>query len=75
MNIFVAGATGAGRSLVPLLVAAAAVNFGLACIGEQVRSDGITPDDAARPATRQPGPVPEAVPLAKPKSLDQIGLP
>lgn len=76
MNIFVAGATGAiGRRLVPLLVAAAAVNFGLACIGEQARSDGITPDDAARPATRQPGPVPEAVPLAKPKSLDQIGLP
>jgi hypothetical protein len=32
-------------------------------------------DEAARPATAKPPPVPEAGPLAEPKSPDQIGLP
>ena len=56
--------------------AATALSLGLEPTGKQARSEtGTAQDETARPATPQPGPIPEAGPLAQPKSLDQIGLP
>jgi hypothetical protein len=66
------------RLYIGLLVAlaAAALSFGLNGAGKQARSETRTaPSEAARPATRETPPIPEAGPLAEPKSLDQIGLP
>ena len=66
------------RLCVGLFVAitAAAVSFGLEAAGKQARSEtGTATDEAARPATPRPPPIPEAGPLAEPKSLDQAGLP
>jgi hypothetical protein len=55
--------------------AATALSFSVEPIGKQARSEtGATRDKTARPATPQPGPIPEAGPLAQPKSLDQVGL-
>ena len=51
-------------------IAAGALSFGLEGAGKQARSD-----EAARPATPKPRPIPEAGPLAQPKSLQQVGLP
>jgi cytochrome c peroxidase len=45
-------------------------------MGKQARADaGSMPEESARQASRQPGPIPEAGPMARPKSLDQVGLP
>ena len=45
-------------------------------LGKQARSETRSaPDEAARPATQQPRPIPDAGPLAQPKSLEQVGLP
>ena len=66
------------RLYIGLLVAlaAAALSFGLNGAGKQARSETRTgPSEAARPATRETPPIPEAGPLAEPKSLDQVGLP
>jgi cytochrome c peroxidase len=55
--------------------AAAALSFGVPP-GKQARSETrSSPDEAAQPATQQPRPIPEAGPLAQPKSLEQVGLP
>ena len=59
-----------------LALAAAAPSFGLDGAGKQARSETRTaPSEAARPATFETRPIPEAGPLAQPKSLDQVGLP
>ena len=59
-----------------LALAAAAPSFGLDGAGKQARSETRTaPTEAARPATFETRPIPEAGPLAQPKSLDQVGLP
>jgi hypothetical protein len=58
-----------------LALAAAAPSFGLDG-GKQARSETRTaPSEAARPATFETRQIPEAGPLAQPKSLDQVGLP
>jgi cytochrome c peroxidase len=67
-----------GRLRIGLVAATAAtvLSFGLDPIGKQARSEtGIMPDGAAQRVVPLPGPIPEAGPLAKPKSLDQVGLP
>ena len=51
-------------------IAAGALSFGLESAGKQARSD-----EAARPLTPKPRPIPKAGPLAQPKSLQQVGLP
>jgi cytochrome c peroxidase len=57
-------------------IAAAALSFGLEPLGKQARSETRSaPDEAARPTTQQPRPIPDAGPLAQPKSLEQVGLP
>jgi hypothetical protein len=57
-------------------IAAGALSFGLEGAGKQARSEtGTAPSEAAQPATRKTRPIPEAGPLAPPKSLDQVGLP
>jgi cytochrome c peroxidase len=57
-------------------IVAGGLSFVLEPVGRQVRSDtGTTPADAARPASPELRPIPEAGPLAQPKSLDQVGLP
>jgi cytochrome c peroxidase len=57
-------------------ITAAALSFGLGPMGKQARADaGSMPEESARQASRQPGPIPEAGPMARPKSLDQVGLP
>lgn len=57
-------------------IAPAALSFGLQGLGQPARSQTPTaPDSAARPATPTPRPIPQAGPLAEPKSLDQVGLP
>lgn len=57
-------------------IATAALSFGLEPLGKQARSETRSaPDEAAQPASQQPRPVPEAGPLAQPKSLEQVGLP
>src|ERR1700719_3939424 len=59
-----------------LALAAAAPSFGLDGAGKQARSETRTaPSEASRPATFETRPIPEAGPLAQPKSLDQVGLP
>ena len=59
-----------------LALAAAAPSFGPDGAGKQARSETRTaPSEAARPATFETRPIPEAGPLAQPKSLDQVGLP
>jgi hypothetical protein len=66
------------RLYIGLLVAlaAAALSFGLNGAGKQARSETRTgPSEAARPATRETPPIPEARPLAEPKSLDQQAFP
>jgi cytochrome c peroxidase len=56
--------------------AATALGFSVEPTGKQARSETRTTRyETARPATPQPGPIPEAGPLAQPKSLDQVGLP
>src|ERR1700730_2838397 len=55
-----------------LALAAAAPSFGLDGAGKQARSETRTaPSEAARPATFETRPIPEAGPLPHPKSLDQ----
>src|SRR5206468_7691870 len=57
-------------------IAAGALSFGLEAAGKQARSEtGTAPSEAARLATGETRPIPEAGPLAQPKSLDQVGLP
>jgi cytochrome c peroxidase len=57
-------------------IAAAALSFVREPLGKQARSETRSaPDEAARPATQQPRPIPEAGLLAQPKSLEQVGLP
>ncbi len=51
-------------------IAAGALSFGLESAGKQARSD-----EAARPLTPKPRPIPKAGLLAGPKSLAQVGLP
>src|SRR3984893_18177497 len=41
----------------------------------RVRETRTAPSEASRPATFETRPIPEAGPLAQPKSLDQVGLP
>jgi len=48
------------------------LSFGLEGARSQTRT---TPDATAGPAKAQPRPIPEAGPLAQPKSLAQVGLP
>ena len=56
--------------------AAAALGLGLEGSEEPARSQArAAPDEAAPSATSIPRPIPEAGPLAQPKSLDQVGLP
>jgi hypothetical protein len=56
--------------------AAATISFDLGPMSKQVRAGtGTTPEEAARPVRGEPGLIPEAGPLAQPKSLDQAGLP
>jgi len=60
----------------PLAAMVAALTFGLVDADEQPRSEtGTGPDKATPPATGKISPIPEAGPLARPKSLDQVGLP
>jgi cytochrome c peroxidase len=57
-------------------IAAGALSFGLEAAGKQARSEtGTAPSEAAQLATRETRPLPDAGPLAQPKSLDQVGLP
>jgi cytochrome c peroxidase len=56
--------------LLVAIAASAQSPFGLEGAGKQARSD-----EAARPATPKPRPIPNAGPLAQPKSLQQVGLP
>jgi cytochrome c peroxidase len=66
------------RLVIGLLVAiaAGALSFGLEAAGKQARSEtGTAPSEAAQLATRETRPLPDAGPLAQPKSLDQVGLP
>jgi cytochrome c peroxidase len=66
------------RLVIGLLVAiaAGALSFGLEAAGKQARSEtGTAPSEAAQLATREKRPLPDAGPLAQPKSLDQVGLP
>ena len=65
------------RRWVGLLVAIslAVMSFGLREAGLSARSQTPTAQDQAeRPATPKSPPIPEAGPLAQPKSFDQIGL-
>jgi Di-haem cytochrome c peroxidase len=56
--------------------AAAALGLGLEGSEEPARSQArAAPDEAAPSATSIPRPIPEAGPLAQPKSLDQVSLP
>ena len=66
------------RSRIGLIaaIAAAALSVGPEPLGKQARSETRSaPDEAAQPAIQQPLPIPEAGPLAQPKSLEQVGLP
>ncbi len=66
-----------GRLCIGLLVAiaASALSFALEAAGEQGRSGtGTAADEPLELANPQPRPIPEGVPLARPKSLEQIGL-
>jgi cytochrome c peroxidase len=66
------------RLYIGLLVAlaAAALSFGLDSADGPARSQTrAAPDEAARPPTAKPPPIPEAGPSAEPKSPDQVGLP
>jgi cytochrome c peroxidase len=57
-------------------IAAGALSFSLEAAGKQARSEtGTAPSEAARLATGETRPIPEAGPLAQPKSLDPVGLP
>ncbi|HXW72645.1 MAG TPA: cytochrome c peroxidase [Methylocella sp.] len=66
------------KRLIGLVAATAAIalSFGLEPMSKEARAGtGTLREDVARPATSQPGPIPEVGPLAEPKSLDQVGLP
>jgi cytochrome c peroxidase len=65
------------RRRLRIALLAAVVPAALSCgPGRPARSETpTTPDTAAQPATPKPRPIPEAGPLAQPKSLDQIGFP
>jgi cytochrome c peroxidase len=54
-----------------LAIAGVALSFGLEGARPQTRT---TPDATAGPAKAEPRPIPEAGPLAQPKSPDQVGL-
>src|SRR5690349_7435618 len=73
----VSGKGGARATLVRVLISIAA---GAVCAvlegGEAARSQTLAaPDKAAHPTASKPPPIPEAGPLAHPKSLEQVGLP
>jgi hypothetical protein len=57
-------------------IAAGALSVGLEAASGQTRSEmGTAPDEAAQLATPKPRLIPEAGSLARPKSLEQVGVP
>jgi cytochrome c peroxidase len=57
-------------------IAAGALSAGLEAASKQAHSEmGAAPDEAAQLATPKPRPIPEAGSLARPKSLEQVGVP